>query len=177
MWLKVDSEITINSPHAIHQPRSVRIAKKPALCLEYHKSRPRVQYGPLSWPITVIYSSLHGFVRNRNNDKLAVCLLAQLVEHCINNAKVMVSNPVQFFRPYFHYCLSSVRAKIAFIFTMSTLQWIIIFTPKAIYSVFSIEAANPRSLFLIFFFIKKKFVTTFMESFFELHAYCDRFLD
>ena len=39
-------------------------------------------------------------------------LLAQLVEHCTSIAEVMGSNPVQawiFFRPSFHYCLSSVH--------------------------------------------------------------------
>ena len=39
-------------------------------------------------------------------------LLAQLVERCTGIAEVMGSNPVQawiFFRPYFHYCSSSVH--------------------------------------------------------------------
>ena len=39
-------------------------------------------------------------------------LLAQLVKRCTGIAEVMGSNPVQawtFFRPYFHYCLSSVH--------------------------------------------------------------------
>ena len=41
---------------------------------------------------------------------LPVGLLAQLVERCTGIAEVIGSNPVQawiFFRPYFHYCLSS----------------------------------------------------------------------
>ena len=41
-----------------------------------------------------------------------VGLLAQLVERCTSIAEVMGSNPVQawiFFRPYFHYCLSSAH--------------------------------------------------------------------
>ena len=61
---------------------------------------------------TVIYSSLHGFIWNQHTDQLPVGLLAQLVEHCTGIAEVMGSNPLQawiFFRPYFHYCSSSVR--------------------------------------------------------------------
>ena len=59
-----------------------------------------------------VYSSLHGFIRNQHNDQLPVGFLAQLVEHCTGIAKVMGSNPVQawiLFRPYFHYCSSSVH--------------------------------------------------------------------
>ena len=44
-------------------------------------------------------------------ETLAVGLLAQLVEQCTGIAEVIGSNPVHawiFFRPYFHYCLSSV---------------------------------------------------------------------
>ena len=47
-----------------------------------------------------------------NSDQLLVGLLAQLVERCTSIAKIMGSNPVQawnFFRPSFHYCLSSVH--------------------------------------------------------------------
>ena len=43
---------------------------------------------------------------------MIVGLLAQLVEHCTGIAEVMGSNPVQAwisFRPYFHYCSSSVH--------------------------------------------------------------------
>ena len=44
---------------------------------------------------SVIYSSLHGFITNQQNDQLPVGLLAQLVEHCMGMAEVMGSNPVQ----------------------------------------------------------------------------------
>ena len=53
---------------------------------------------------SVIYSSLHGFITNQQNDQLPVGLLAQLVEHCMGMAEVMGSNPVQawlFLRSYF----------------------------------------------------------------------------
>ena len=42
------------------------------------------------------------------NDQLPVSLLAQLVEHCTCIAEVM-HRPEFFFRPYFHYCSSSVH--------------------------------------------------------------------
>ena len=61
---------------------------------------------------TVIYSSFYRFIWNQHNDQLPVGLLAQLVEHCTGIAEVMGSNPIQawiFFRPYFHYCSSSVH--------------------------------------------------------------------
>ena len=44
---------------------------------------------------TVIDLSLHGFITNQLNEQLPVGLLAQLVEHCTSNAKVMSSNPVR----------------------------------------------------------------------------------
>ena len=47
-----------------------------------------------------------------HDNKLLVGFLAQLVERCTGTAEVMDSNPVQawiFFRPYFHYCSSSVH--------------------------------------------------------------------
>ena len=60
---------------------------------------------------SVIYSPLYGFTWNQHKYKLPVGLLAQLVERCTSNAVVMGLNPVQawifFFRPHFHYCLSS----------------------------------------------------------------------
>ena len=99
------------------------------------------QYAPLSWVITVIYSSLHGFFRNQINDKLPVCLLSQLVEHCIGVAEVMGSNPVQIFRPYFHYCLllrlEAVNSIIAFLALKQP-----------------IPIQKTRGLFSIIFFIK-----------------------
>ena len=61
---------------------------------------------------TVVYSPLHGFNWNQHNNQFLVGLLAQLVERCTGIAEVMGSNPVQawiFFRPYFHYCSSSVH--------------------------------------------------------------------
>ena len=61
---------------------------------------------------TAVYSLLHGFIWNQHRIQLPVGLLTQLVEHCTGIAAVMGSNPVQawiFFRPSFHYCLSSVH--------------------------------------------------------------------
>ena len=61
---------------------------------------------------TTVDSPLHGFIWNQHSDQLPVGLLAQLVERCTGIAKVMGSNPVQariFFRPSFHYYLSSVQ--------------------------------------------------------------------
>ena len=58
---------------------------------------------------TAVYSPLHGFIWNH----LPAGLLAHLVEHCTVIAEVMGSNPVEvwifFFRPSFHYCLSSIH--------------------------------------------------------------------
>ena len=62
--------------------------------------------------ITVIYSSLHGFIWNQHSNQLPVGLLAQLVEHCTGIVQVRGSHLVQpwiFFRPYFHYCSSSAH--------------------------------------------------------------------
>ena len=61
---------------------------------------------------TAIYSPLHGFIWNQHSDQFSVGLLAQLLEHCTSITEVMGSNPIQayiFFRPSFHYCLSSVH--------------------------------------------------------------------
>ena len=62
--------------------------------------------------------------RNQHSDQLPFSLLAKLVEHCTGIAEVMDSNPVQawiFFRPYFHYCSSSVHyCEDRFIFTSSS---------------------------------------------------------
>ena len=63
---------------------------------------------------TAVYSLLHGFIWNQHRIQLPVGFLAQLVEHCTGIAAVMGSNPVQawiFFRPSFHYWLSSVPLK------------------------------------------------------------------
>ena len=60
----------------------------------------------------IIYSSLHGFIRNHDDDQLPDGLLTQLVEHCAGIAKVMGANPEQawfFSRSHFHYCLNSVH--------------------------------------------------------------------
>ena len=49
---------------------------------------------------------------NQRNDQPSIVLLAQLVEHFTGIAKVVGSNlynPKFFFRPYFHYCSSSVH--------------------------------------------------------------------
>lgn len=43
----------------------------------------------------VIYSSLHGFIKNQNNDQLPISLLAELVDHYTGIRGVMGSNPVQ----------------------------------------------------------------------------------
>ena len=59
-----------------------------------------------------VYSPLHRLIWNQHIDQLPVGLLAQLVEHCTGIAEVMGSNPIQawiFFRPSFHYYLSSVH--------------------------------------------------------------------
>ena len=61
--------------------------------------------------LTVIYSLLHGFIWNQF-DQFPIGLLAWVVEHCTGIAEDIGSNPVQawiFFRPYFHYCSSSVH--------------------------------------------------------------------
>ena len=62
--------------------------------------------------LSYIQSCIFTTSLNQHNDQLPVGLLAQLVEHCTGIAEVMGSNPVQawiFFRPSFHYCLSSVH--------------------------------------------------------------------
>ena len=41
--------------------------------------------------ITIMYSSLIGFIKNQHNDQLPVGLLAHLVEYCTNIADVMGS--------------------------------------------------------------------------------------
>ena len=61
---------------------------------------------------TAVYSPLHEFIWNQHSDQLPVGLLAHLVEHWTGIAEVMGSSPIQawiFFRPSFHYCLSSVH--------------------------------------------------------------------
>ena len=45
--------------------------------------------------LTVIYSLLHGFILNQQNDLLPVNLLAQSVEHSTGIAEVMGPNTVQ----------------------------------------------------------------------------------
>ena len=72
----------------------------------WKKIRPEQDLNP--WPLQYRCSTLPTELTNQ----LHVGLLAQLVEHCTGIAKVMGSNPVQawiFFRPYFHYCSSSVH--------------------------------------------------------------------
>ena len=61
---------------------------------------------------TVVYSPLHGFIWNQDNNQLLIGLLAQLVECRIGIAEIMGSNPVQawvFSRPCFHCCSDSVH--------------------------------------------------------------------
>ena len=61
---------------------------------------------------TTVYSPLHRFIWDQHIDRFPVGLLAQVVEHCTGIAGVMGSNSVQawiFFRPSFHYYLSSVH--------------------------------------------------------------------
>ena len=51
------------------------------------------------------------YLEVQHDDQLPVGLLAQLAEHCTGIPKVMSSNHTQawiVFRPYFHYCSSSV---------------------------------------------------------------------
>ena len=56
---------------------------------------------------TVIYSSLHRFIWDQHSDQLPIGLIAQLV------MGLWVQIPYRadffFFRPYFHYCSSSVH--------------------------------------------------------------------
>ena len=62
--------------------------------------------------LTAVYSPLKGFIWNQHRNQLPVGLLAQLVEHCSGIAEIMGSNPAQawiFFKPSFHYYLSSVH--------------------------------------------------------------------
>ena len=72
----------------------------------WKKIRPEQDLNP--WPLQYRCSALLTELTN----ELSVGLLAQLVKHCTGIAKVMGSNPVLawiFFRPYFHYCSSSVH--------------------------------------------------------------------
>ena len=55
---------------------------------------------------TVIYSSLHRFIWDQHSDQLPIGLIAQLV------MGLWVQIPYRadfFFRPYFHYCSSSIH--------------------------------------------------------------------
>ena len=64
------------------------------------------------WDTGADYSSLHGFIWNQRNDQLPVGMLAQSIEHFTGITEVIGSNPIQAwvaFRPYFHYCSSSVH--------------------------------------------------------------------
>ena len=76
----------------------------------------------LSWTLSQKYTSyfMLSCWNNISDSSFQFCvithsllgLLAQLVEHCTGIAEVMGSNPIQawiFFRPYFHYCWSSVH--------------------------------------------------------------------
>ena len=60
----------------------------------------------------VIYSSLHGFIKNQNNDQLPISLLAELVDHYTGFRGVMgvqiLYRPEFFSTLYFHYSLSGV---------------------------------------------------------------------
>ena len=57
-----------------------------------------------------VFSSLHGFISNHHHDQLPVGLLAQLVERCTGiKFKSRTGLKFFFFRPYFHYCLSSAH--------------------------------------------------------------------
>ena len=70
------------------------------------KIRPEQDLNP--WPSRYRCSALLTELTN----ELPVGLLAQLVKHCTGIAKIMGSNPIRtwiFFRPYFHYCSSSVH--------------------------------------------------------------------
>ena len=61
--------------------------------------------------ILLSYTHSHGFIWNQF-DQLPIGLLARVVEYCTGIAEVIGSNPIQawiFFRPYFHYCSSSVH--------------------------------------------------------------------
>ena len=55
-------------------------------------------------------------ITNRHNNQPPVGLLAQLVEPCTGIAEVMGSIPeFFFFRPYFHYSVSSSKVALTFI--------------------------------------------------------------
>ena len=62
--------------------------------------------------LTVIYSSLYGFIWNRNNDQFPVGLLVQLVERSNGIAEVMASNPAQ---TWIFLSLIFTTAQVAFI--------------------------------------------------------------
>ena len=49
----------------------------------------------MTYAITDIDSSFHGFIASQRNDKLPVGSLAQLVERCTGVAEVMGSNQVE----------------------------------------------------------------------------------
>ena len=87
-------------------------------------------------------SSLHRFIMNQCNDQLLVDLLAQLIELCPSITEVMGSNPMEvfnFFRPYFHYCLSIVYyCKDCFHINFSLACW----TPNIHSQSFSVNHAG-----------------------------------
>ena len=79
----------------------------------------------------VIYSSLHGFIKNQNNDQLPISLLAELVDHYTGIRGVMGSNPVQawiFFHALFSlflkWCLL-LRRSLSFSFINSQFKYMI----------------------------------------------------
>ena len=79
----------------------------------------------------VIYSSLHGFIKNQNNDQLPISLLAELVDHYTDIRGVMGSNPVQAWN-FFHalvslflkWCLL-LRRSLSFSFINSQFKYMI----------------------------------------------------
>ena len=49
---------------------------------------------------------MYGGITNSQCDQVPVCLVAQMVEHCINNADVLGSNPFQALTLQLFSCLS-----------------------------------------------------------------------
>ena len=66
---------------------------------DYEYMKPKFDLSP-AVQIIVSYINVHsfildGYIKNSQYDQLPVCLIVQLVEHCIGIAEVMGSNPVQ----------------------------------------------------------------------------------
>ena len=69
---------------------------------------------------TVIYSSLHVFIWNQNNDQFSV---SRALRRYRRGHGFKSSSGLNFFRRYFHYCLSSVHYCEDWQFFCSSVQW------------------------------------------------------